>query len=53
VSVNPTRIKVKILCRHCGERFTLKGIRDKGRINTGFKQCLCDNAHDLDISVVD
>jgi hypothetical protein len=51
--VTQARVKVRIHCRHCGEKFTLRGIRDKGRINTGFKRCLCDNEQDLDISVED
>ena len=37
------RIKIKIRCKQCGERFTLRGKKDRGRIETGFKQCLCDN----------
>ncbi|WP_166541951.1 MULTISPECIES: hypothetical protein [Paenibacillus] len=43
------RIKVTIRCRQCGERFILKGRRDNGRIETGFKQCICDNDHDLEM----
>lgn len=43
------RIKVKIRCKHCGERFVLRGKREKGRIETGFKQCLCSNASDFEI----
>jgi hypothetical protein len=43
------RVKVTIRCQHCGERFTLRGKRDKGRIETGFKQCLCNNESDFEI----
>ncbi|WP_197479891.1 hypothetical protein [Paenibacillus swuensis] len=43
------RVKVTIRCKQCGEKFTLRGRRDKGRIDTGFKQCLCNNARDFDI----
>jgi len=46
-----SRIKVTIFCRKCGERFILKGRRDRGKIDTGFKQCLCDNNSDFDIDV--
>lgn len=41
---------VTIRCRQCGERFILKGTVRKGKIETGFKQCLCKNAVNLDIS---
>jgi hypothetical protein len=38
------RLKVFITCKQCGERFTLRGKKDdKGKLNTGFKKCLCDN----------
>lgn len=37
------RIKVKIVCKKCGERFILRGRKEKGQIDTGFKQCVCDN----------
>lgn len=44
------RVKVHIRCRHCGETFILRGVRDaKGHIETGFKRCLCDNEHDFEI----
>lgn len=44
-----TRIKIKIRCKQCGERFTLRGKKERGRIETGFKQCLCDNKDQFDI----
>jgi hypothetical protein len=37
------RVKVTITCKNCGERFILRGKKEKGRLETGFKQCLCDN----------
>jgi hypothetical protein len=43
------RVKVRIHCRRCGENYVLKGIRIKGRVDTGFKRCLCDNERELDI----
>ncbi|MEV5028429.1 hypothetical protein [Paenibacillus sp. LPE1-1-1.1] len=43
------RIKVTIRCNVCGEKFVLRGRREKGSIDTGFKQCICNNANDLDI----
>lgn len=47
------RVKVTIRCNWCGERFILKGKRDKGKIDTGFKQCLCNNENDFDIETHD
>ncbi len=47
------RVKVKIRCKRCGERFTLRGKRMKGKIDTGFKQCLCSNENEFDIQVED
>lgn len=47
------RVKVTIRCRRCGDKFTLRGRRDKDRVETGFKQCLCNNRTDLDIEVED
>lgn len=49
--MNEARVKVRIRCRHCGEKFILRGRRDKERIETGFKQCLCDNRDDFEIEV--
>ncbi|WP_205621603.1 hypothetical protein [Paenibacillus sanguinis] len=37
------RVKVKITCKYCGEHFILRGNKQGGRIETGFKQCLCNN----------
>lgn len=45
------RVKVTIRCRQCGEKYLLRGKKEKDRIDTGFKQCLCDNSTDLDIKV--
>ncbi|GAA0369534.1 hypothetical protein [Bacillus horti] len=44
------RFKVSITCKNCGERFILRGNRGgKGTIETGFKQCLCNNVEDFNI----
>lgn len=43
------RVKVKIRCKECGERFVLRGRKDRGRVETGFKQCVCDNRSHFDI----
>jgi hypothetical protein len=43
------RIKVTIRCKQCGEKFTLRGKKEKGHIDTGFKMCLCNNSTDLDV----
>ncbi|MDF2924362.1 MAG: hypothetical protein K0R57_3276 [Paenibacillaceae bacterium] len=51
--MNPGRTKVRIYCRQCGERFILKGKREKGRVETGFRQCLCSNEHDFEIEYED
>lgn len=48
-----TRTKVKIRCRRCGERFVLKSKWEKGRVETGFRQCVCDNDRDFDIEYED
>ncbi len=47
--MNNDRIKIRIRCNRCGERFVLRGKREKGRIETGFKQCLCNNETDFEI----
>lgn len=44
------RVKVMIRCRRCGERFTLRGRKDRGRIETGFKMCVCSNDSDFEMS---
>jgi hypothetical protein len=41
---------VNIQCNQCGERFILKGRVRKGKVETGFKRCLCDNQEEFDIS---
>lgn len=43
------RVKVMIRCKQCGERFTLRGKKDKSKIETGFKRCVCDNDSDFHI----
>lgn len=47
------RVKVTIRCNRCGERFILRGRKEKGKIDTGFKQCICNNANDFDIETHD
>lgn len=48
------RHKVTIRCNNCGEKFTLVGKKGKtGQVDTGFKQCLCSNDRDFDISGMD
>lgn len=47
------RTKVKIRCKVCGEHYILKGRREKGKVHTGFRQCVCDNAHDFEIEYDD
>ncbi|WP_157261830.1 hypothetical protein [Paenibacillus sp. A3] len=47
------RVKVAIRCKHCGEKFILKGRREKEKIDTGFKQCICNNEKDFDIETLD
>jgi DNA-directed RNA polymerase subunit RPC12/RpoP len=44
-----TRIKVTIRCNQCGERFILRGKKERGEINTGFKQCVCNNSSDFEV----
>lgn len=43
------RVKVVIRCNHCGERFVLRGKKERGQINTGFRSCLCNNHSDFEI----
>ncbi|MFC3790999.1 hypothetical protein ACFOQM_19935 [Paenibacillus sp. GCM10012307] len=43
------RVKVTIRCNQCGEKFILRGRRDKGKVDTGFKQCICSNTDDFEI----
>ncbi|MFM9279003.1 hypothetical protein [Paenibacillus jiagnxiensis] len=41
------RVKVRIYCKRCGEKFVLRGRRETDRIETGFKRCLCDNVDEF------
>ncbi|PTM58655.1 hypothetical protein [Desmospora activa] len=43
------RYLVRIRCKQCGERFILKGSYKKDRVETGFKQCLCNNESEFEI----
>ncbi|MBW4082856.1 hypothetical protein [Paenibacillus sp. S150] len=38
------RVKVRIICKQCGESYILRGIKEQGVIQTGFKQCLCSSS---------
>jgi hypothetical protein len=49
VYMTTTRVKVKIRCLTCGEKFVLKGKKEKGKIETGFRQCICSNEHDFEV----
>lgn len=51
--MNRGRTKVRIYCKQCGEKFVLKGKWEKGKLETGFRQCLCSNENDFDIEVED
>ncbi|WP_167577447.1 hypothetical protein [Ammoniphilus sp. YIM 78166] len=53
MSINE-RHKVRIRCNLCGEKFTLVGKRAKsGEVETGFKQCLCNNDRDFQVSEIE
>lgn len=43
------RVKVRIYCNRCGEKFVLRGKPDNGKVDTGFKQCICSNTDDFEI----
>lgn len=43
------RVKVRIICKQCGEIYILKGSREQGIIQTGFKQCLCNSSSGFEI----
>ncbi|MDF2720890.1 MAG: hypothetical protein K0Q59_565 [Paenibacillus sp.] len=45
------RVKVRIRCNRCGERFVLRGRQEKDRVETGFKMCLCSNQSDFEIDL--
>jgi hypothetical protein len=48
------RLKVFIRCQQCGERFILRGSKGgKGKLGTGFKQCLCDNKENFELRTED
>lgn len=44
-----TRYIVRISCQNCGEHYILKGRLRKGKIETGFQRCLCNNENDFEI----
>ncbi|MNE30498.1 hypothetical protein D3C80_1240180 [compost metagenome] len=43
------RVKVRIVCRQCGESYILRGSKEQGIVQTGFKQCLCSSSSGFDI----
>lgn len=43
-----SRIKVIIRCKVCGEKYILRGHKDKVNYDTGFKMCICDNSNELE-----
>ncbi|MDF2668354.1 MAG: hypothetical protein K0R67_660 [Paenibacillus sp.] len=45
------RVKVRIRCRKCGEKFVLRGRREKDKIETGFKMCICSNRDDFEMDL--
>ncbi|WCK56058.1 hypothetical protein PP175_09175 [Aneurinibacillus sp. Ricciae_BoGa-3] len=48
---NKERYQVTIYCPECGERFILRGSKaGTGSIETGFKQCICNNRENFHIS---
>ena len=49
-----SRVKITIRCHNCGEKFILRGRKDqKGKLNIGFKKCICDSSDNLEISYID
>lgn len=47
--IEMTRVKVLIRCKVCGEKYILRGRKDNGVYDTGFKRCVCDNSDDLEV----
>ncbi|WP_167746964.1 hypothetical protein [Cohnella luojiensis] len=43
------RHKVTIRCNRCNEKFILRGRKDRGRVDTEFKRCVCSNTDDFEI----
>ena len=43
------RVKVRIICKQCGETYILRGSKEQGIIQTGFKQCLCSSVSGFEI----
>ncbi|RRJ54977.1 hypothetical protein EHV15_36015 [Paenibacillus oralis] len=46
------KVKVKIKCNNCGEKYTFRGIHTGEHIETGFKKCICGNEDDFAIKVI-
>lgn len=49
IPLSGNRVKVVIRCKRCGEQFTLRGRKERGRIDTGFKMCICNNTDDFEM----
>ncbi|MFD2672867.1 hypothetical protein [Marinicrinis sediminis] len=45
------RRKIAIYCRQCGERFILRASEQKGKWNSGFKRCICNNEDQFDVEI--
>jgi hypothetical protein len=43
------RYVVRITCNQCGEHYILKGRLRKGKVETGFKSCLCNNRENFEV----
>ena len=44
------RVKVKISCKLCGEKFILRGRKiNNQQYDTGFKMCICNNVDQIEI----
>lgn len=47
---NKQRYRIVIRCPECGEKYILRGRKNKeGKLETGFIRCVCGNADNLDI----
>ncbi|WP_198510309.1 hypothetical protein [Bacillus solitudinis] len=45
-----SRYRIVIRCTECGEKYILRGRQNEnGEYETGFKQCVCGNVHQLHI----
>lgn len=50
MALGKERYRVVIRCLECGEKFILRGKKNKeGKLETGFVRCICGNEDRLDI----